>query len=53
MFARSVSGTTGSGIGLALARSLAVGEGGSLDLSRQSPAILVLRLPLWHPAVAG
>jgi signal transduction histidine kinase len=45
IFTRSVSGHHGTGIGLALARSLAVGEGGSLELSSRSPAELVLRLP--------
>jgi signal transduction histidine kinase len=45
IFTRSVSGQHGTGIGLALARSLAVGEGGSLELSSRSPAEMVLRLP--------
>jgi signal transduction histidine kinase len=45
VFTRSVSGGHGTGIGLALAHSLAIGEGGSLDLSPTSPAELILRLP--------
>jgi signal transduction histidine kinase len=46
IFDRSVSGHQSTGIGLALARSLAVGEGGTLELSRHSPAELILRLPV-------
>jgi signal transduction histidine kinase len=49
VFQRSVSGTQGTGIGLALARSLALGEGGSLEVATASPAELILRLPLAHP----
>jgi signal transduction histidine kinase len=45
IFTRSVSGQQGTGIGLALARSLAAGEGGSLELSSRSPAEMVLQLP--------
>jgi signal transduction histidine kinase len=45
IFNRTVSGHQGTGIGLALARSLALGEGGTLTLSADSPAELILRLP--------
>jgi signal transduction histidine kinase len=46
IFERAVSGKSGTGIGLALARSLAEGEGGSLEISPASAAELVLRLPV-------
>ncbi|MBV9487558.1 MAG: HAMP domain-containing protein [Frankiaceae bacterium] len=44
VFERSVSGKHGTGIGLALARALAEGEGGTLRISPQAPAALVLTL---------
>jgi signal transduction histidine kinase len=46
VFQRSVSGSKGTGIGLALARSLALEEGGTLEVASASPAELTLRLPL-------
>jgi signal transduction histidine kinase len=45
VFERSVSGRHGTGIGLALARSLAEGEGGRLHISPTAPTELVLTLP--------
>lgn len=44
IFDRQVSGRQGTGIGLALAHSLADAEGGTLSVER--PALFVLRLPL-------
>lgn len=45
-FERSVSTKHGTGIGLSLARSLAEGEGGSLQVSPRASAELQLRLPV-------
>jgi signal transduction histidine kinase len=45
VFDRRVSGSHGTGIGLALARSLAAAEGGTLSLSRSEPSRFVLTLP--------
>jgi signal transduction histidine kinase len=45
IFTRQVSGNKGTGIGLALAHSLAAAESGSLVLSRAIPAEFTLTLP--------
>jgi signal transduction histidine kinase len=44
IFDRGASGADGTGIGLHLARALAVADGGTLHLTRESPARLELRL---------
>jgi signal transduction histidine kinase len=46
IFDRRVSGNNGTGIGLALARSLAEAEEGTLTVSSERPAEFVLLLPL-------
>jgi len=48
IFDRQVSGRHGTGIGLALAHSLAAAEGGTLSVER--PSLFVLRLPLVDPS---
>ena len=45
LFDRRVSGSRGTGIGLALARSLAAAEGGTLTVDAQRPSEFVLCLP--------
>jgi signal transduction histidine kinase len=45
VFERSVSGRSGTGLGLALARDLAVNDGGRLELVQQKPAVFALFLP--------
>jgi len=45
VFNRRVSGSHGTGIGLALARSLAAAESGSLTISSSRPAEFLLALP--------
>src|SRR5581483_4009495 len=45
IFDRQVSGRRGTGIGLALARSLAAAESGTLGLTPGCPAEFVLSLP--------
>ncbi|GAA6526949.1 HAMP domain-containing sensor histidine kinase [Intrasporangium sp. DVR] len=45
VFQRGVSGGGGTGVGLALARELAVAEGGRLDLEHLPRTSFVLRLP--------
>lgn len=45
VFDRSVSGAMGTGIGLALAQSLAASENGGVSISPASRASLILRLP--------
>jgi signal transduction histidine kinase len=44
IFERSVSGRSGTGLGLALARDLAENDGGRLELVRQQPAVFALFL---------
>ena len=44
VFERSVSGASGTGLGLALARDLATSDGGRLELVRQKPALFALFL---------
>jgi signal transduction histidine kinase len=46
VFERRVSGDRGTGIGLALARSLAESEDGRLEVSGTNPAELLLTLPI-------
>ena len=46
VFDRRVSGSQSTGIGLALARSLAAAEGGALSVVSSQPARFVLTLPL-------
>jgi signal transduction histidine kinase len=48
VFERRVSGGRGTGIGLALAASLAAAESGTLELSDRDSAEFVLTLPLVH-----
>jgi signal transduction histidine kinase len=45
LFDRRVSGSKGTGIGLALARSLAAAEGGTLSVDAQRPSEFVLTVP--------
>lgn len=45
LFDRRVSGSMGTGIGLALARSLAAAEGGTLTVDAQRPSEFVLTVP--------
>lgn len=45
VFQRGVSGDGGTGVGLSLARQLAAGEGGRLDLESLATTSFVLRLP--------
>jgi signal transduction histidine kinase len=45
LFTRATSAGGSSGIGLDLARSVAVGEGGTLELSRPAPTTFTLALP--------
>lgn len=45
VFRRGVSGAGGTGVGLALARELALAEGGRLDLEQLPETSFVLRLP--------
>jgi len=52
LFDRRVSGSQGTGIGLALARSLAAAEGGELTLAKTGPTQFVLTLLLVDPATA-
>jgi signal transduction histidine kinase len=44
VFERAVSGHSGTGLGLALARDLAEADGGRLELVRQAPAVFALFL---------
>lgn len=44
VFERSVSGSSGTGLGLSLARDLAEADGGRLELVRQQPAVFALFL---------
>lgn len=44
IFERSVSGRSGTGLGLALARELAAADGGRLELVQQKPAVFALFL---------
>jgi signal transduction histidine kinase len=44
IFERAVSGRSGTGLGLALARDLAENDGGRLELVRQQPAVFALFL---------
>jgi signal transduction histidine kinase len=59
IFERSVSGSPGgTGLGLALARTIAAADGGQVVLVRPRPAVFALFLPhatadVEHPAVAG
>jgi signal transduction histidine kinase len=58
IFERSVSGAGGTGLGLALARSLAASDGGQLVLVRARPAVFAVIFPQpvrerAEPAVAG
>jgi len=53
VFDRQTTGGRGTGIGLALARSLATAESGSLTLSWQHPAEFILTLPTAPPAGTG
>jgi signal transduction histidine kinase len=53
IFDRRVSGSRGTGIGLALAHALAAAESGSLELSGQSPAEFTLSVPLAPPDAGG
>jgi signal transduction histidine kinase len=49
VFQRAVSGTSGTGLGLALARDLAEGDGGRLELVQSRPAVFALFLPAAAP----
>jgi len=59
IFERSVSGAGGTGLGLALARSVAASDGGQLVLVRPRPATFAVIFPqpvqeqLDEPVVAG
>lgn len=53
LFDRRVSGSHGTGIGLALARSLAAAEGGELTLASTQPTQFVLTLPLVPRVAVG
>lgn len=59
IFERSVSGAGGTGLGLALARSVAASDGGQLVLVRPRPAVFAVIFPqpvhdrLGEPVVAG
>jgi len=53
IFERNVSGRPqGTGLGLALARSVAEGAGGRVVLVRPQPAVFAVFLPMATPAAA-
>jgi hypothetical protein len=52
VFERSVSGAQSSGLGLALARTLVVADGGRLELVSARPAVFAMFLPAGGPSAA-
>lgn len=52
IFERAVSGRSGTGLGLALARDLAEAGGGRLELVSRQPAVFAVFLPRGNPPMA-
>ena len=49
VFERSVSGADSSGLGLALARTLVMADGGRLEMLSSRPAVFAMFLPAYRP----